>query len=178
MFGEALPLQLHVCDLEDDWDFIMRDEDEDQSPLALTREGQPLLQEPASSDQKEVEQEEDLFPNLTLSKMTRSSLASEVVPVLEREENVSVDSKGDESEVRVECKDGDSDQSRAADGDLSESLRRLARMEEIQLLQNMGFGAVSDLLPLLEKHVNGSLERVDTEGVQRIIGFLLSQQTN
>jgi hypothetical protein len=52
--------------------------------------------------------------------------------------------------------------------------RQAARAEELRLLRGMGFDDLTVLLPLLGENVDVQAEHVDTQGLQRVIGALLS----
>ena len=167
-FGEELSLQLQVLNAEDDWDVIMRNEDEVADSMLHTK----CLADTEGA--LENGDEEELFPNLTLSKVLRAPSelqgSEELVPPSEAD-SPSLDKSQPMVAVRSDLEEAEL-QSQEPVFSPSQS----ARTEELQMLFNMGFDDVSMLEALLQEHVNPSLQRVDTDAIQRIIGMLLSQQ--
>ena len=184
-FGDELSLELQVLNAEDDWDVILRNEDEVADSMLHTKS--PCY----SADLAE----EELFPNLTFSKVLRPSsmirsssrddlpakpselptlIAEETSQPMVVDEDVPVESDLD-LEVDIPAFEdalGEAEEQQQLQQAPADLLCQKARLEEIQLLHNMGFDGVE---ALLHAHVNPSLQRVDTDAVQRIIGMLLSQ---
>lgn len=181
-FGEELSLQLQVLNAEDDWDVIMRNEDEVADSMLHTK----CLADTEGG--LENGDEEELFPNLTLSKVLRapSKLQSseELVPPSEADSpsldksqpmDAAVVAAVEQVAVRSDLEEAERQRQQPRQEPVS-SPRQSARTEELQMLYSMGFDDVSMLEALLQEHVNPSLQRVDTDAIQRIIGMLLSQQ--